>query len=75
MIGQNLDFFTAHPGNYSIVVYKKTLSGVCCMKHACILSACWSHRIASSFVGVNFADSLDVVRVKKKYSVVGGVWN
>ena len=56
----------------SQVVYKKTLLGVCCMKRAraFITTACWLHRIASSFVGVlhdsflanDFADFRDVVK-------------
>ena len=50
--GRNLDFFYLHIQETSKVVNKKTLSGECCMKPALIPSACWLHRIASSFVGL-----------------------
>ena len=55
--GRNLDCFTCISGKLSKVVYKKTLSGICCMKpvRTFITSACWLHRIVSSFTGVFIA--------------------
>ena len=46
-------FFYLHIQEIIKVVCKKILSGLCCMKpsHTFITSACWSHRIAPSFVG------------------------
>ena len=59
--GQNLNYFYLHIWKISKVIYKKTLSGIYCMKpvRAFVTSACWSYRIASSFTGAGVLHDRD----------------
>ena len=84
---RNLDFFTRTSGKAAKLFTRKTLSGVSSMKpvRTFVTSACWLHRIVSSFVVYCMAEisckqlcwfpGCSPSKKKSFHWAVGGIWN